>query len=197
MMVHLARVPGEEIALLDRRIPASHHRDNLLLEECGIADRAVRHSPPRELELAGNSELDRRSASRYDRRGRAENLSGLGLGVKIAVWHLRHRRNTGGFEELSAELLGVRGKFLGQLVAENLREADHVVQVLGVEQLSARKSALEHGRTQHCAAGIERGGHSCRPRTDDDNIVVAYCRHRTHLERSTTNSEKHLTRCEI
>src|ERR1700693_1476168 len=75
--VHFARVPREKIRLFDRGISASDNGDNLLLEESGIANRAVRHSSSGVFQLAGNSELDRCSAGGYDRGWRTEDVSGL------------------------------------------------------------------------------------------------------------------------
>jgi len=69
----------------------------------------------------------------------------------------------------------VRRELLGQLVAEDFRESNDVVEELGVEELAARKAALEHRGAQHGAAGIERGCHPGRTRTDDYDVVVANC----------------------
>jgi hypothetical protein len=42
----------------------------------------------------------------------------------------------------------MRGKLLGELMAKNLREPDDIVQILGVQQLPSRESALENRGAQ-------------------------------------------------
>src|SRR6202162_3625908 len=137
--VDLARVPCQEISLLTGCISATHHGHDLLLEERRIADRAIRYSLAGVLQLPGNPELDGSSAGSHDDGGRAEDVPALGLGVEIPVGHLGHRRYAGRLEELGAELLRVGSELFRQLITEDLREADDVIEILGVEQLSTRK----------------------------------------------------------
>src|SRR3954464_5693861 len=172
--VNLARVARQEVGFFDCGVAAADDRHDLLLEEGGVADRAIRHALPRVFQLTGYSELDRRAARSDYHRRRSKYLALVGLGEEITVGLLGHRRDARRLEEFRAEMLGMGGEFLGQLVAEDLRKPDDVVEVLGVEQLPAGESALEHGGAQHCSPGVERGGHSRRPRTDDHNVVLTH-----------------------
>ena len=88
--IDLARVSREKIRFFACGIAAADHRHDLLLEEGRVADRAVRHSLSRVLQLARNPELDRSSARCHDHRGRTENVAVLDLGVEMTVGHLRH-----------------------------------------------------------------------------------------------------------
>ncbi len=185
--VHLARVPRQEIGLLDRGIAPSDDRHDLLLEECGVADRAVRHSLARVLQLARNPELDRSSAGGHDRCRRAKDIAVVGLRVKIPIGHFRHRCHRHGLEELRAELLGVSGELLRQLVPEDLRKTNHVIEVLGVQQLSTRKPALYDRGPQHGATRVERRRHSRRPGPHNDNVVFTHCRQTIHLKGTVTS----------
>src|SRR5258706_15835039 len=98
--INLARVPCQEISLLDGGISATDHGHDLFLEESGITDRAVRYSLAGVLELAGNPQLDGSSAGSNDDGGRTEDVSAFGLGVEIPVGHLGHRCHAGRLEEL-------------------------------------------------------------------------------------------------
>jgi len=65
------REPGEEEALLERRIAAADDREVLTLEERAVADRAVRDAASVEFGLAGDLELRRLTADCDDHRVRA------------------------------------------------------------------------------------------------------------------------------
>src|SRR5205814_2963383 len=173
--VDLRCVTREKIGLFARGVATSDDRDDLLLEERGVADRTIRDASAGVLQLAGNPQLDGRSPSRDDHCGRTKDLTLLGLSMEVAIRHLRNGRHARGFKKLSAKLLGVRGEFLCQLVPQDFWKADDVVEILGVEQLSAWKSALENRRAQHRSSGIQRGGHSGWTGADDDNVVVTDC----------------------
>src|SRR6266852_6160177 len=100
--INLARVPRQKISLLTGGVSTTNDGHDLLLEERSIADRAVRYSLARVLQLTRNPELDGSSASGHDDGGRAEDVPGFGLGVEISVGHLGHRRHAGRLEKLGA-----------------------------------------------------------------------------------------------
>src|SRR5947199_6496413 len=105
--------------------------------------------------------------------------------MEITVFGFSNGRHPSGFEEFRAELLGVRRKFFGKLVAEDLRESDDVVEVFGVEQLPARKPALQHRGAQHGASGVERGSHPRRTGSYYNDVVVTCFRQTNHPLEST------------
>src|SRR4029077_13191737 len=156
--INLARIPSEEIRLFYGGVSAADDGHDLLLEERRIADRAVRYSLAGIFQLAGNPELDGSSTSGHDDGGRAKDVPAFGLGVEIPVGHLGHRRHAGRLEELGTELLRMGGELFRQLITEDLREADHVIEILGVEELPTGKAAFEHGGAEHRTTGIKRRG---------------------------------------
>src|SRR3954467_14557156 len=172
--IDLARVPRKEVSFLGRGVTAADYGNHVLLEECSVAYGAVRHSLPRELQLARNPQLYRRSTRSDNRRRRPEDVPVLGLGVEIPVRHLRHGFNARRLEELRAKPFCVRREFLSQLVAKDLRKPWNVVEILGIQKFAAGEAALQHCSLEHGATGVQGGSHSRGPRTDNHNIVVAY-----------------------
>jgi hypothetical protein len=75
----------------------------------------------------------------------------------------------------------VGSEFLRQLVAKDFRKADHIVEEFGIEQLTAGKSPLEHGGSQHGSPRIKRGRHSGWAGADYDNVVLTRFSQSTHL----------------
>ena len=82
-------------------------------------------------------------------------------------------------------------KFLRQLVAEYLRKPDHIVEILRIEQLPTRESALEDRRAQHRSSRVQCSGHSRWARTDDDNVVITHFRQGNHLKDVLPVNRKH------
>jgi hypothetical protein len=92
--------------------------------------------------------------------------------LEHAVRPLLNRLNDDTVAKLSAELRGVIGKLLSELVSEHMLEARIIFDDFGIQKLAAWKSALEHDRIKHRASGIHAGAHAGRARTDDDNVVL-------------------------
>ena len=170
--IHLLRVAREEIRFFGRRVTAADDGDRMPAEKRAVADRAVRHSLPRVLDLAGNAQLDRRAAGRDDDTLRNERVARVRSRLEHAVRSLLHRLDDDTVSKFGAELRGVIGEFLRELVPEHVLEAGIVLDHFGVEQLAARKSALEHDRLQHGASGVHAGAHAGRSRADDDDVVL-------------------------
>ena len=171
--IHLVRVAREEIRLFRRRVAAADDGDRLVAEERAVADRAVRHALPRVLELAGNAELHRRAAGGDDDGRRLDRRRPTRCASRTCrPSRLLHALDDDAVLELGAELRGVIGEFLRELVPEDRLEAGIVLDQLGVQQLAARKAALEHDGFEHRAAGIHAGAHPRRARADDDDVVL-------------------------
>src|SRR4051794_17418708 len=98
--IDFARISCQEISFLGRGVTAAHYGNHVLLEECSIANCAVRDSLPRELQLARDAQLYRRSTRSDDRRRGPEDVAIFSRGVEVAVRHLRHGFNARRLEEL-------------------------------------------------------------------------------------------------
>src|SRR4029079_7269891 len=183
--IDFCRIPCKEVGFLARGIPAADDGDDLLLEERGVADRAVGHSPSGVLQLTGNSQLDGSSSRRHDHGRRSEDLTVLRGRVEIPVFHLGHCRDARRLEELRTELLGVCAELLSQLVPEDFREADDVVEVFGIEQLAAGKSSLQNRGAQHRTPCVKRRGHAGRSCPDYHYIVLMRFGQTDHPLKST------------
>jgi hypothetical protein len=66
----------------------------------------------------------------------------------------------------------VGGELLGEVAAEDLRPADHVLEVLRVQQLAARLTPLEHHGAEHGAGAVQGAGESGRAGADDDEVEL-------------------------
>ena len=141
--VDLRRVAGEKIRFLACGVTAADYRHDLLLEERRVADRAVRNPFASILEFTRNSQLDRSSAGRHDDGGRSEYLPVLAFGMEVAVFHFSDRIDARRLEEFGAELFGVRREFFGELVTEDFRKTDDVVEIFGVEKLATGEPSLQ------------------------------------------------------
>ena len=141
---HLGREAGEKVRLLAGGVAAAGHDDVVASVEGPVAHGAVGDAAPGVLELAGDSQLERRAPGGHDHGRRDVDLLETRAGLEHPVLALPHSLHVGAEEELGAELLGVVGILLREVAAQDLRETGDVVEVLGVEQLAARRAALEH-----------------------------------------------------
>ena len=174
--VDLRGVAREVVRLLDRGVAAAHHRQHLALEERAVTHRAIRHALAGVLLLARDAELHRRAAGGEDHRGGAIGVTLRRAHVEPAVTAALNALDRVG-HELRAELLGVLGHFLRQLPALDALEAGVVFDQVGVEQLAARRAALERHGLEHAAARVHRRAHAGRSRADDDDVVLLGLRH--------------------
>src|SRR5581483_10819255 len=171
--VNLRRVPGEEVALLDRGVAAAHHRELLALEERPVAHGAVADPAAPELLLAGDLEVARKAARRDDQRAAAQLVAGLDpddLGVAVDV-DLLHRLEVA---DLEAELARVLAHLGGKVRAQDGLEPGVVLDKLGVQKLAAQRPAVEQDGLEVHPRGVQTGGQAGGAPADDDDVVLAH-----------------------
>ena len=171
--IDLRRVAGEEVALLDGGVAAADHRQVLTLEEGAVADGAVAHASTPELLFAGDLEVPRQAAGRDDQGAAAQLAAGLeadDLGVAVDV-DLLHRLEVA---DLEAELARVLAHLRREVRSEDRLKPGVVLDELGVQQLAAKRPAVEqHGLEVH-PRGVEAGREAGGAAADDDHVVLAH-----------------------
>src|SRR5678810_1035982 len=170
--VHFVRVAREEVGFLGRGVAAANHRDRVVAEERAVADRAIRDALPRVLDLTGNAQLHWRSACGDDHGLRVVAVARVGARLERAIGHPADTLDHNAVPELRAELLGVLGEPVSQLVAKDSFESRIVFDELGVEELASRKAALEDDGLEHGTPRVHPGAHPGRTGSDDDYVVV-------------------------
>src|SRR5262249_23629731 len=144
------------IAFLHGRVATTHDRQDFVLEERAITDRAVGYPFAGELFFAGNVELAGRATGTHDDGRdtiRAAQLSGH---VELAVVPLLHPFDRI-HDEFSAELFGVLEHALREVSPEYTLESGIVLDQLGIEQLTTRDPAFDYQRLEHATATVHRG----------------------------------------
>src|SRR5262249_33113537 len=172
--VHFARVPRQVIGFFDGGVAASYHREALPLEERAVADGAVGHALARIFLFAGNSQLRRRAPGGQDHGLAAIRIAAGRLDVEPAVGMAMDAIDRVG-DDVGADLLGVLGHLLRQLPPLDALEADVVLDEVGVEELTARRAALDRDRLEHAAPGVHRGAEPRGAGADDDDVVGECC----------------------
>src|SRR6266550_2919836 len=168
--VHLARVAREVVGFFDGGIATTHDGESLTLEERAVTYRAVGNALSSKFLFAGHAQLDRSAAGGEDHGLRAVGGPAGCLHVEPAVGVSLDSLDRVG-DDLGAELFRMLGHLLRQLPALDALEADVVFDQIGVEQLPARRAALDRDRVEHATAGVERGAQPGRAGAYDDHVV--------------------------
>ena len=170
--VHLRDELGQEQRLLDRRVAAADHADDLLLVQRSIARRAPRHAAPRELFLARDSELARHGPRRKDHDVGLELLA-LARQREMAVVERRDLLDRRERTDRRTVRLGLLRHQVAELGAvDAVGEARVVLDPVGRHDLTARDAALEHDGLGSATRGVERGRQSARSTADDGYLDV-------------------------
>ena len=149
----------EEDRLLHRAVAAADHDDRAVLEERGVAGRAVGDAAAAQLLLAGDAELLVLGAHREDDGAGAVRLVADPDGVQVAGLgaQLDLRREVG--DEARAEALGLVAHLLHERGAHDpVGEARVVLDVGRLLEQAAPDEALDDERLQVRARGVQRGG---------------------------------------
>src|SRR3989441_6934903 len=168
--VHLARVAREIVGFLDGGVAAPDHGEALALEERTVTHRAIRDTLAGKLLFPGHAELDGCATGGEDHRLTAIAVAARGLDVEPAVGVPRDSLDGIGHDP-GAQLLRVFGHFLRPLPPPDALEADVVFDEVGVEELSARRTALDRDRVEHATARVKRRTQPCRAGAHDDHVV--------------------------
>ncbi len=174
--IHLLGIAREKVTLFDGGITATDNGDSVALEECTVADGAVGHTLPCILGLAGDAELDRRTTSRDYRSRCVVNVARLGLDVERSVLEAPDREHDT-LMKLSTKFLCMTLEALREIPALDVLEAWIVFDRFGVEQLSARTTALDDHCLQHRSSGVHPCGHPSGTGTDDYDVIFKSLTH--------------------
>ena len=172
-------VLGEVGRLFHRGVAAADDQHVLLAEEEAVAGGARRHAVAGEPLLRRQAEPLGLRAGGDDERlgGDAILLDARDVDGERPLRQIDLLDVTG--EELGAEALRLLAELLHQVGPEDaLREAGIVLDLGGVDELPAGRSALDEPlddqRRQRGARGVDRRRQPRRPRSDDDDAVVHF-----------------------
>ena len=164
---------ARKIASSIARVAAADDDRLLVLEERGVAGRAVRDAAAGELLLAADLELLVLGAHRQDDGAGAGRSSsptltlwmppGSSASSTSVAWSVRKRR---------AEALGLVAHRLHELRAHDpVAEAGVVLDLGRLLEQAAPEEALDDERLEVRARGVQRGGVAGRPAADDDDVL--------------------------
>src|ERR1700737_3564602 len=96
--IDLRAIAREKVRFLHGRVTSADDGDRLSLEECPVADGAVGDTPSSVLDLAGNSQLDRRTARGNDNGRRSIDVARIGDRLESAIAQPTHAGHVRGHE---------------------------------------------------------------------------------------------------
>src|SRR6185436_17698011 len=134
-----------------------------------VADRAVRDALAGVFLLPRHAELYRRATRRENDRLAAVGVTPRGLDVEPAVG-MPVNAVDGIGDDLRAEFHGVLGHLLRQIPTLDALEADVVFDEIGIQELAARRAALDRDRLEQAPARIEGRAQARGAGTHDDDV---------------------------
>ena len=168
---------GEEHRLLHGRVSAADDDRRHILEERGVAGRAVADPTPRELLLAGHAQLAVLGAhGQHDRPRQVQLVADPHL-VRASVCGELDRGRLVGLQA-GAEALGLVPEARHHVGTHDpLGEAGVVLHVGGLLEQAAPGETLDDQRLEVGSRGVERGRVARRTAADDDHVLDSLIAH--------------------
>jgi hypothetical protein len=145
--VHLSTIAGEIVCFLHRGIATPNNGKGLALEEGAVAYRAIRDALAGVLELTRHSQLEWCAACGEDHRWGLIDPPHRRRHLEDPIIPANDRFHRI-LPNIGPKLHRMRGHPVRQLAAEDVLEADIIVDPFRVQELATGHTALEQHRTQ-------------------------------------------------